>query len=69
MDKKFMNKMDDMELDMVAGGGFFDILKEGTKQIVNPVAKTFGKLIEAEIDAMKEYGIVLKLIGKLCKNV
>ena len=69
MDKKFMNKMDDMELDMVAGGGLFDILKEGTKQIVNPVAKTFRKLTEAYIDAMKEYDRVLKLISKLCKNV
>ena len=69
MNKKFMNKMDDMELDMVAGGGFFDILKEGTKQIVNPVEKTFRKLIEADIDAMVEYDRVLKLISKLCKNV
>ena len=51
MDKKFMNKMDDMELDMVAGGGLFDILKGGTKQVVKPVAKTLKGLIEAYIDA------------------
>jgi len=51
MEKKFMNKMDDMELDMVVGGGLFDILKAGTKQVVNPVAKTLRGLIEAYIDA------------------
>ena len=67
--EKLMNKMDNMELDMVAGGGLFDILKEGTKQIVNPVAKTFRKLTEAYIDAMVEYDRVLKLIDKLCKKV
>ena len=45
MDKKFMNKMDDMELDMVAGGGLFDILKVGTKQVVKPVAKRLRELL------------------------
>ena len=52
MDKKFMNKMDDMELDMVAGGGLFDILKGGTKQVVKPVAKTLKGLTKAYFDAM-----------------
>ena len=51
MDKLMMNKLEDMELDMVAGGGLFDILKAGTKQVVNPVAKTLRGLIEAYIDA------------------
>ena len=32
MEKKFMNKLDDMELDMVAGGGLCDTLKEAIKQ-------------------------------------
>ena len=52
MDKKFMNKLDDMELDMVAGGGLFDILKGGTKQVVKPVAKTLKGLTKAYFDAM-----------------
>ena len=46
MNKKFMNKMDDMELDMVAGGGLFNFLKEGIKQVSNPVVDRVLKLID-----------------------
>ena len=62
MDKKFMNKMDDMELDMVAGGGFWDTLKDATTSVVKSAAKPMKKLIEAGIDA--RYGRVKKLIDK-----
>ncbi len=46
VNKKFMNKMDDMELDMVAGGGLFDTLKEAIKQVSNPVVDRVLKLID-----------------------
>ncbi|SFI00483.1 hypothetical protein SAMN04487861_1111 [Selenomonas ruminantium] len=68
MDKKFMNKMDDMELDMVAGGGLFDTLKEAIKQVSKPPAKTLKGLIETAIDGLG-YDIVPKLIGKFYKKV
>ena len=43
--EKLMNKMDDMELDMVAGGGLFDTLEEAIKQVSNPVLKRLRELL------------------------
>ena len=45
MDKLMMNKLDDMELDMVAGGGLCDTLKEAIKQVSNPVVKRLRELL------------------------
>ena len=45
MEKLMMNKLEDMELDMVAGGGLFDTLKEAIKQVSNPVVKRLRELL------------------------
>ena len=65
MEKKFMNKLDDMELDMVAGGGFWDTLKDATTSVVKSAAKPMKKLIEADIDAMGKNPVVkgVKAVG------
>jgi len=52
MEKLMMNKLDDMELDMVAGGGFFDTLKETVKKVAKPAVDNTEKLIKIQIDAM-----------------
>ena len=67
MDKKFMNKLDDMELDMVAGGRIKGCIVISTNSPVSKLGRAMNKAVTAPFK--KGVELTSKLFDKIYKKV